>query len=187
MAKKVAKGGNTAKEAFYKTIDAIKNMQDPVEQSVVGVDLFGTMWEDLGPQVVTQLGSVRDAYDKTKDSAEQLNEQQYDNLGDGLKALWRTIQTNCLEPIQTKLMPKFNEIYKKVKSNMPEIKSLVSKVLNGVADSIEFLLNNMNWLVPVAGTFLATMLTIKGINTTKKAIDNTTKVIINCPIHGNFF
>ena len=43
MAKKFAAGGDTAKKAFYETIDAIKAMDDPVQQSIVGVDLFGTM------------------------------------------------------------------------------------------------------------------------------------------------
>ena len=43
MASKFARGGDTAKEAFYQIIEGINGMQDPVEQSIVGVDLFGTM------------------------------------------------------------------------------------------------------------------------------------------------
>lgn len=41
MAKKFSKGGDSAKNAFFQVIQAIGDMQNPVEQSIVGVDLFG--------------------------------------------------------------------------------------------------------------------------------------------------
>ena len=109
MAKKFAAGGDTAKEAFYQTIDAIGDMDDSVAQSTVGVDLFGTMWEDLGPEVVTQLGSVRDAYDKTKDSAEQMNKIQYNSFGNAVKGIKRQLETNILIPIGKSILPALNK------------------------------------------------------------------------------
>lgn len=109
MAKKFAAGGDTAKEAFYQTIDAIGDMDDSVAQSTVGVDLFGTMWEDLGPEVVTQLGSVRDAYDKTKDSAEQMNKIQYNSFGNAVKGIKRQLETNILIPIGESILPALNK------------------------------------------------------------------------------
>ena len=48
MAAKFAAGGDTAKEAFNQTIDALAALEDPLAQNTAGVDLFGTMWEDLG-------------------------------------------------------------------------------------------------------------------------------------------
>lgn len=109
MAKKFAAGGDTAKEAFYQTIDAIGDMDDSVAQSTVGVDLFGTMWEDLGPEVVTQLDSVRDAYDKTKDSAEQMNKIQYNSFGNAVKGIKRQLETNILIPLGESILPVLNK------------------------------------------------------------------------------
>lgn len=41
MANKFAQGGDTAKEALKQTIEALGNMQDPIQQDLAGVDLFG--------------------------------------------------------------------------------------------------------------------------------------------------
>ena len=53
MSAKFAAGGESAKQAFEETITALAEMEDPLAQNTAGVDLFGTMWEDLGPEVVT--------------------------------------------------------------------------------------------------------------------------------------
>ena len=47
MAAKFAVGGESAKEAFHMTIQGLADMQDPLAQNTAGVNLFGTMWEDL--------------------------------------------------------------------------------------------------------------------------------------------
>lgn len=41
MAKKFAAGGDTAKQALNETIEGLKNMNDPIQQDLAGVDLFG--------------------------------------------------------------------------------------------------------------------------------------------------
>lgn len=68
MAQKFAQGGDVAREAFFQVVDAISSIQDPVEQSRIGVELFGTMWEDLGPKVITSLGGIKNQADDTAGS-----------------------------------------------------------------------------------------------------------------------
>lgn len=177
MTSRFAQGGESAKGAFTEVIQAIKNVDDPMQQSLIGVSLFGTMWEDLGPNVVTQLANVSDAYDVTKNSAEKLNQVQYNNLGDGLAGLWRNIQSNCLEPIQTQLMPKFNEIFSKIQAKMPEIQNVVSKAVTTIANTIVFLIDNIDHILPVVKAFVAVMLTIKTVKAVNTTIDNTKKAI----------
>ena len=149
MSNKFARGGDSAKDAFYKVIESINAMQDPVEQSIVGVDLFGTMWEDLGPEVVGSLADIKDGFDATTNSAQNLNDVQYSDLGSGLKGLWREIQVEVLEPLNTELMPKFNEFYQKIKEHMPEIKETLSTVFNVISKIIIFLLDNGSWIAPL--------------------------------------
>lgn len=110
MAKKFANGGETAKQAFFEVIQRIGEMDDKVQQSIVGVDLFGTMWEDLGPEVVTQLGSVKDAFDQTYDSMEDINLIQYDDFGSAIQGIGRNLQTNLLLPISEQALPLLNEL-----------------------------------------------------------------------------
>lgn len=110
MAAKFGAGGESAKEAFYQVIEGLKNMDDPVQQSIAGVNLFGTQWEDLGPQVVTQLGSIQGEFDKTRDSMDQINQVKYNTPIEALAGLGRQIQTSVLLPISQELMPTINAL-----------------------------------------------------------------------------
>lgn len=105
MAQKFGAGGKTAKEAFNEVIEGLASMDDPVAQSVAGVNLFGTMWEDLGPQVITSMSTASDAIDKSRESVEGLVNVKYDTLSGALGGLWRTIQVDVLQPIGNQLIP----------------------------------------------------------------------------------
>ena len=77
MSAKFAAGGASAKKAFQETVTALASVKDPLKQNTAGVALFGTMWEDLGPEVVTQLADIEDgAYD----TGEALEEIQDENM-----------------------------------------------------------------------------------------------------------
>lgn len=105
MAEKFGAGGDTAKEAFNEVIKGLASMDDPVAQSTAGVNLFGTMWEDLGPQVITSMSTASDAIDKSRESVEGLVNVKYDTLSGALGGLWRTIQVDVLQPIGNQLIP----------------------------------------------------------------------------------
>lgn len=92
MAGKFAAGGDTARDAFFEVAQAIADMDDPVEQSIVGVDLFGTMWEDLGPEVITQLSGIKDASYGAAGAMEQLIQTKYDNLSSQMNVLKNNAQ-----------------------------------------------------------------------------------------------
>lgn len=105
MAERFGAGGDSAKEAFNEVIKGLAEMDDPVAQSAAGVNLFGTMWEDLGPQVITSMSTASDAIDKGKESIEELVNVKYDTLTGALGGLWRTIQVDVLQPIGNQLIP----------------------------------------------------------------------------------
>ena len=105
MAERFGAGGDSAKEAFNEVIKGLAEMDDPVAQSAAGVNLFGTMWEDLGPQVITSMSTASDAIDKSKESVEELVNVKYDTLSGALGGLWRTIQVDVLQPIGNQLIP----------------------------------------------------------------------------------
>lgn len=105
MAERFGAGGDSAKEAFNEVIKGLAEMDDPIAQSAAGVNLFGTMWEDLGPQVITSMSTASDAIDKSKESVEELVNVKYDTLSGALGGLWRTIQVDVLQPIGNQLIP----------------------------------------------------------------------------------
>lgn len=145
MAQKFASGGDTAKEAFYEVIDAIGAMEDPVEQSLVGVDLFGTMWEDLGPEVVTQLGSIRDMYDQTNASMENLKNVKYDDLGSMLETLKRQFSDIALD-VGNELMPA-------IQSFIGGVQNLVTWFKN-LDPETKAMIGNITKVAAVAGPIL---------------------------------
>lgn len=108
MASKFAQGGDSAREAFYEVIQGLSEIDDPLEQNLAGTDLFGTIWEDLGPAVVTQLANVKDGFDMTKNSMDEINNIQYNSFGEAIEGIKREIETNVLLPIGETLLPLLN-------------------------------------------------------------------------------
>lgn len=113
MAQKFAAGGETAQQAFQETIQALAGMEDPVQQNIAGVNLFGTMWEDLGPEVVAQLASITDEAYAAGDELQNMQEVKYDNLGDALKGLGRQLEVELL-PLANELTSFLTDILQKV-------------------------------------------------------------------------
>lgn len=92
MSQKFGQGGDVAKEAFGQVIQALSDMEDPVQQNIAGVNLFGTMWEDLGPTVIEQLDDITSASVDTTGAMKELKEVKYDNLKSAMEGLGRSIQ-----------------------------------------------------------------------------------------------
>ena len=113
MAQKFAAGGESAQEAFSQTISALADMEDPVQQNIAGVNLFGTMWEDLGPEVVAQLASITDEAYAAGDELQKMQEVKYDNLGDAFKGLGRQLEVELL-PLANELTSFLTDILQEV-------------------------------------------------------------------------
>ena len=104
MAAKFSQGGDAAREAFQQTIAALSELEDPLAQNTAGVDLFGTMWEDLGPEVVTQLSAIgEEAYATAEDMASITN-VKYDDLNSVMEELKRNLDL-LLIPLGESLIP----------------------------------------------------------------------------------
>ena len=82
MAQKFARGGESAKAALQQTTQALAAMDDPVQQNIAGVNLFGTMWEDLGATVVTQMASITEGTYGAANAMENLRENRLDDLSE---------------------------------------------------------------------------------------------------------
>lgn len=149
MADKFAAGGSIARDAFYEVIDAIAAMEDPVEQSIVGVDLFGTMWEDLGPQVVTQLGSIRNAYDGAADSMAKMQEVKYDDFGSAMEGIGRILETKLILPIGERLVPVLEELSNQFLTfiDSPEGEEFLNNIVDGVTSLVDGVVNIVQFLV----------------------------------------
>lgn len=133
MAQKFAAGGESAKEAFGQTLDALATLEDPMEQNTAGVDLFGTMWEDLGADAVTALAGIEESSYDTADAMETIKEVKYDDLGSMFEALKRNVEL-LLIPIGEALIPLLTIL---IDSILPVIQELLAPLIELFAQLLE--------------------------------------------------
>lgn len=135
MRKEFAKGGKSAQSATKKTLKALFSMNDQVKQNQAGVDLFGTMWEDLGIDGVKALMNVNGQADKTKKSMQKINDVAYDDVDSELKVLYRTVQTKLIKPILKDFLPDVEDGIEWTIDNLPTI-GAIAKTVGGYLLSI---------------------------------------------------
>lgn len=109
MAQRFAAGGNSAKQAFSETVAALATMSDPVEQNIAGVNLFGTMWEDLGAKGVLALANISDKADMTADTLAKMQIDNISSIGGIFEFIGRQIETGLIIPLMQEAMPLLKE------------------------------------------------------------------------------
>lgn len=130
-----AKGGDSAKSATSEVLKALFEMDDKVKQNQAGVDLFGTMWEDLGIDGVKALMKVNGSADKTKNTMKKIKDIKYDDVETDWASLGRTVQTDVINPIGKSLFPEVKKLCnfasKHTKDIIPTLK-IVGSLVGGI-------------------------------------------------------
>lgn len=116
-----AKGGDSAKSATAEVLKALFEMDDKVKQNQAGVDLFGTMWEDLGVDGVKALMKVNGSADKAKNTMKKIKDIKYDDVEADWASLGRTVQTDVINPIGKSLFPEVKKLCKFVENHTDDI------------------------------------------------------------------
>lgn len=143
MAKKFGAGGETAKQAFRDVINGLASMEDPLAQNTAGVNLFGTMWEDLGGDVVMSLAEVNDGIDQTYDSMQELQDVKYDDLGSMFESLKRNVEM-FLIPLGEELIPILSELIEAalpmIEEALPPLTDTIREIISQLAPLAEMIL-----------------------------------------------
>lgn len=135
MREKFSKGGDSAKSATSEVLKALFEMDDKVKQNQAGVDLFGTMWEDLGIDGVKALMKVNGSADKAKNTMKKIKDIKYDDVEADWASLGRTVQTDVINPIGKSLFPEVKKLCnfasKHTKDIIPTLK-IVGSLVGGI-------------------------------------------------------
>lgn len=135
VAEKMSKGGETARKTYQKVVKGLAEMDDKQEQNIAGVNLFGTMWEDLGPEVIAHLADVDGAYNDVKGTMDEINEVKYDDAKSALEALKRKAEVSLLLPISNDIMPAISNATKAATGYIDELASAYdSQGVNGLVE-----------------------------------------------------
>lgn len=98
MAARFAAGGDTARSAFIEVITALAEMDDPIAQNTAGINLMGTMWEDMGSDAVLALGNITDSAYEAAGAVDGIKDLNYNSLSDSLDTLKRKLELT-FEPV----------------------------------------------------------------------------------------
>jgi phage-related minor tail protein len=79
--KAIAKGGEKGREAMQQVVKALIGVKDETKQNALGVEIFGTMWEDQGENITEtimnmdkHLGDAKNNTDNLKNTVAQIDE-----------------------------------------------------------------------------------------------------------------
>ncbi|MFH5187107.1 phage tail tape measure protein [Paenibacillus sp. TAB 01] len=146
MAQTFAKGGPEAKASFDTVVKAIAAVQDPVQRNTIGVQLFGTQFEDMEAGVISAMGTAKSQFDATKNTMDQMNKIRLNSPGQFLSMMGRQIQTNFVIPLGKTAMPLFQKVFDWTTAALPVIQHSVSaafgemgKLASWAADKLSFI------------------------------------------------
>lgn len=151
LQKKFAKGGSSAKQATKEVLNALFNMDDKVKQNQAGVDLFGTMWEDLGVDAIKALTDTQGEISKTTDAMTEIKDLKYDDVNTQLTQMWREIETEFVKPVVEKAIPEIKNGISWTKANLPTLVPVLTTIA-GIVTTM--------WTVTKVGNFIAALTSI---------------------------
>ena len=141
-------GGEAGSAAMKQTLAAILAVEDENKRYQLGVELFGTMWEDLGEDAVTALFNTEGAISSTNDAMGQVDSAAYDTLTAKLQGLGRTIVAEVVQPLEEKLTPAMKNAVDYVTANVgPAVDWVVAHLpeIGIAATTLGAVITAMNW------------------------------------------
>ena len=126
-------GGDKAKEATQDVMNALFALDDETERNALGVQLFGTMWEDLQADGVKALSKIDGEFDKTAETMKEIDSIKYDDIGSALGVLGRTIETEIIRPFVDKVVPPIKDFIGWLIENIPIVESALAGIGTAMA------------------------------------------------------
>ena len=97
--------------------------------------MFGTMWEDLGPEVVSQLADIGDEAYATAEDMAAITDLKYDDMASIMEELTRNLEL-LLIPIGEELLPLLSMLAEALLPLIQEILSPLIEILAAILEPI---------------------------------------------------
>lgn len=163
-----AEGGQSARDATELVLRSLMSMDDQVAQNQIGVDLFGTMWEDLGIDGVEALSNVSGSIDITRDSMSKLKKIKYSDVKREWETLGRSVQVDLVNPLGQKALPVAKEFITWTKDNLNTLIPIAKTV--GVVFAAMFVVSKVSSFISsvkgLVSAYKALRTAVQSANTT---------------------
>lgn len=135
MAQKFAAGGDSAKQAFQQTLEGLASIEDPVQRNIAGVNLFGTMWEDLGETVILSLAGVEGGLEGVEGATERAGERMNESFSTRAISLARQFMDSLL-PLGEVLLDIGEDILPTVKEGVEDFTDMMENMDSSTAKNV---------------------------------------------------
>ena len=171
MAEKFAAGGVSARVAFQEVIAALAEMNDPIAQNTAGINLMGTMWEDMGAEAILALGDISDSAFDCAGAMDAIKDVNYNSLSNSLENVQRQIDL-LIQPIGESLIPVLNEATDSIAeiAQKGDLKEIAVNVGSFVSGTLTLLLKNINLIAAAIAGVTAAVIAFKTANMLTKVI-----------------
>lgn len=186
MAKKFAAGSDSARAAFQEVITALAGMNDPIAQNTAGINLMGTMWEDMGAEAVLALGDISDSAFDCAGAMDAIKDVNYSSLNNSLENVQRQIDL-LIEPIGESLIPVLDEAADSVAeiAQKGDLKEIAVNVGSFISGTLTLLLKNINLIASAVTGVTAAVIAFKTANVLTKVIASWQTAALQVTMLGN--
>jgi len=88
-ADRIVAGGDGAKQALTEILEGLEALGDTREAEEAGMALFGSMWEDIGGDIIAALDPAEQRLEGFRGTMDSVTAQAYDNVNTRLTGAWR--------------------------------------------------------------------------------------------------
>ena len=157
--------GKTQEETFNMVVNSLQGVEDEAQRAAIANDLLGRSGADLAPLLNAGADSAENLKQQARDLGLVLSDEAIDSgveFTDTMDTLKRSFGTLASE-IGVAVMPIMQNMAEWLMDNMPEIKRIAGEAFDKVGDSIKWVKDNSDWLLPVLGSMLGAFLAFKAI------------------------
>lgn len=169
-------------QIFNESITALNNMKNGVDKARIANDLFGRSGAELAPIINGESQVIEDLKKRANDLGLVMSDDlvdacvEYGDLMDDIKKASMMLGAG----IAKDLLPVIIDLQKELISNLPQIRATVVPIFNAIAGAVEFVINNMNLLIPVISGVVGTMVSMSVITKVIALIKTFTLAIDAC-------
>ncbi len=164
---------------YEDVIKSLQGMDDGVKKTVLAYKLLGKGGGDLKPILNSNANDINRLKKQAHDLGIVLDDKTIDagaKFADQMEVMKRA--TNAIGfSIGAELIPKLTQMLTIIQANMPQIRSTINVAIGSITTAFKFLIENLNWLIPVASGALSAIIAYKTITTVIVIIETLTGVI----------
>ncbi|MFD0078238.1 phage tail tape measure protein [Streptomyces sp. NPDC127166] len=167
MGQQFAQGGSAANAVLDTTLDRLRAVKDPVQQSQIAVALFGTQAEDLGQSLLAMdPSSATAALGKVGGAADRMGAALHDTATNDFEVFKRQAMQSIVAVIDREVLPVIAKVGTQLLAGLPSALATVSGALQAVGSAFAA---GVNWLREYGAWLLPLGVAVAGLTITLNA------------------